>query len=284
VRYFLRKIGREPSAAMAQNLKRIESVSWLRMGGVFLEQLDDAAQHGVVRLAMNAGIPRLQAFSTIEHLLLRGKPAGRREAARALGEFQGADANALALKALADPDPQVQANILAHLRRRGIPGVLPRLLEMVDSRHAVVRKAARDSLVEFTFKRYLGAFEMLDEEVRHSTGTLVKKIDPQTIPLLREELQSPVRTRRLRGLAIVRAIDAVETLEELVIELLCDEDHLVRAEAAAALAMCPTQSSRGALENALSDRSPTVQEAARRSLHEQAMFTHWRESLADPRD
>jgi hypothetical protein len=284
VRYFLRKIGREPSAAVAQNLKRIESVSWLRMGGVFLEQLDEAAQHGVVRLVMSAGIARLQAFSTIESLLLHGKPAGRREAARALAEFHGADANALALKALDDTDPQVQANILGHLRRRGIPGVLPRLLEMVDSRHAAVRKAVRDSLVEFTFKRFVGAFDVLDEEVRHSSGMLVKKIDPQTLPLLRKEMQSPVRTRRLRGLAMARVMDAVEALEEVVIELLQDEDHLVRAQAAAALATCPTPSSRQALENALGDRSPTVQEAAKKSLHEQAMFADWRESLADPRD
>jgi len=284
VRYFLRKIGREPAAVVGQNLKRIESVSWLRMGGLLLEQLDDAAQHGAVRLAMSTGIPRSQAFAVIEYLLLRGKPAGRREAAQALAEFHGAEANALALTALDDPDPQVQANILAHLRRRGIPGVLPRLLELVDSRHAVVRKAARDSLVEFTFKRFLGTFDTLNDEARHRTGALVKKIDPQTIPLLREELQSAVRTRRLRGLAIARAIDAAEPLEPIIIQLLHDEDHLVRAEAVAALAICSTQSSRQALQTALGDRSPTVQEAARKSLHEQAIFTHWQQSLADAKD
>jgi HEAT repeat protein len=284
VRYFLRKIGREPAAAVGQNLKRITAVSWLRLGGMFLDQLDAAAQHGVVRLVMHSGVPRLPAFSALEHILLHGKPAGRREAARALAEFHGADANVLALKALDDPDAQVQANILAHLRRRGIPGALPRLLEMVDSRHAAVRKAARDSLIEFTFRRFLGAFDMLDEEVRRSTGLLVKKIDPQTSPLLREEMESVVRTRRLRALAIARAIEAVETLEEQVIELLHDEDHLVRAEAVAALAVCPTEASGRALENALSDRSPIVQEAAKKSIQERSTFSQWRESVADGRD
>ena len=39
---------------------------------------------------------------------------------------------------------------------------------MVDSPHAVVRKAARESLAEFSFRRYLAAFDMLDEEVRQA--------------------------------------------------------------------------------------------------------------------
>ena len=90
----------------------------------------------------------------------------------------------------------MQAHIVGQLRGRGIPGILPVLLEMVDSPHAVVRKAARESLAEFSFRRYVAAFEMLDDEVRQSTGMLVKKIDPQTVPLLREEMRSLVRTRR----------------------------------------------------------------------------------------
>jgi len=270
VRYLLRKIGREPSAVMAQNLKRIESIPWLRAGEQILDQLDDAAQHAAVRLAVGAGIPRAHAFAAIEFLLLSGKPAGRREAARALADFQGAEANALALKALDDPDPQIQANVLAQLRHRGIPGVLPRLVDMLDSRHAVVRKAARESLSEFTFKRFVAAFDMLEDEVRQSTGMLVKKVDPQTIPALREEMASPVRKRRLRGAAIAHTIEVAPHLEAEIVRLLQDEDHLVRAEAAAALAQCSSAASRLALEDALNDRSETVQEAAKKSLRMRA--------------
>ena len=284
VRYLLRKIGREPSAAAGQNLKRIESIAWLQLGEEFLEQLDDAAQHGTVQMVMTSGMPRLQAFSIIKDLLLYGKPGGRREAAKALERFSGAEANVLALKALDDPDPQVQANLAAQLRGRGIPGILPRLVEMVDSPHALVRRAARESLAEFSFKRFLAAFDMLDEEVRQSTGVLVKKIDRYAVSLLRDELESRLRTRRLRGLAITRAIDAVEQLEPVIIGLLHDEDHMVRVEAAVALGQCATQASRQALEDALSDSSTTVQEAARKGLDQQAQFRQWRENLSDPRD
>lgn len=284
VRYLLRKIGREPSSTVAQNLKHIKSIAWLRSGQTILGQLDDAAQHGAVQLVMGSRIPRLQAFSMIEFLVLQGKPGGRRAAAEALREYSGVEANNLVLRALDDPDPQVQAAAASQLRRRGIPGSLPRLVALVDSPHAVVRKAARENLEEFTFERFLRAFDMLDEEVRQSTARLVRKIDPQTIPRLEVEMKSRGRTRRLRGLAIAGTMGAVETLEPLVIELLQDEDHMVRAEAAAALAGCTSTASRRALQNALGDRSQTVQEAAAESLAEQARLTQWREKLSDPRD
>jgi HEAT repeat protein len=160
----------------------------------------------------------------------------------------------------------VQAAVLGHIRRRGIPGMLSRLIDLLESPHLVVRQAARKSLAEFSFKRFIGAFDMLDEVVRQSTGALVKKVDAHTVPLLQLELRSRVRTRRLRGLAIARSMDAVLELEPLIIELLKDEDHLIRAEAAAALAYSRSEESLRALEELLDDRSLVVQEAVHKSL------------------
>jgi len=268
VHYLMRKIGREPTTAMAVNLKKMTSIAWLGDCRRIMDQIDDAGQHSAVRLVLASGVPRQQALRLVETVLLHGKPGGRREAARALAEFQGADANNLAMSALADPDPQVQANVIPQLRGRGIPGVLPSLLEMVESPYPAVRKAARASLAEFSFKRFVAAFDMLDEEVRISTGLLVKKIDVQTIPLLNEELKSPIRTRRLRGLAIARTIDAVEGVQSAVIEMLQDEDHLVRMEAAVTLGKAASPAGVAALTEALNDKSEIVRQAAQRSLQE----------------
>ncbi len=272
VHYLMRKIGREPTNAMAPNLKRITAIPWLGDCRRIVDQLDDAGQHSAVRFVMCSGVPRQQAMIVVESVLLHGKPGGRREAARALAEFQGSEANALAKRALGDPDPQVQANIIPQLRARGIPGVLPTLLELIASPYAVVRKAARESLSEFNFKRFVAAFDMLDEDVRRSTGLLVKKIDPQSVLLLNDELKSPIRTRRLRGLTIARTIDAVESVEGSIIEMLGDEDHLVRLEAATALAAAATPAGVAALQEALSDSSEVVREAARRSLEEALQY------------
>jgi HEAT repeat protein len=215
---------------------------------------------------MASGIPRAQAFSLVEYLLVHGKPGGRRAAAEALDQFRGADANLLALEALDDEDPAVQARILVQLRGRGIPGALARLVEMVDSPHQLVRDAARNCLAEFSFARYLSSFDLLDEEVRASTGELVRKVDPQAPAMLRAELTSAVRSRRLRGLAMARALGLVEEAEDAIVRLLNDEDHLIRAEAASALGKCNSAAARRALARALADRSPAVQEAVRASL------------------
>lgn len=266
IAYLLRKIGREPSAVVAKNLKRITTVAWIDGRTGLVAELDDAAQHAAVRLVMASGVARDQAFEMIEHLLAEGRPGGRRAAAEALEQFSGAAANALALRALEDTDPYVQAAVARQLRRRGIPGALPRLLELVESSHAVVRGAVRESLTEFSANRFLAAWDMLEDEARHSTGALVKKIDPQTAPLLAAEMESKLRSRRLRAVAVARTIGSVAELEQSLVGLLEDEDHMVRAAAAEALAEGVTVTSRDALGRALADRSIAVQEAARRSL------------------
>ena len=199
VKHLLRKIGRDPSPDVAQNLKRIESVVWAQGGGELLDHLDDLAQEAAVRLVMLSGIPRASTFTVIEHLLLRGGPGGRRAAAEALEQFHGTEANALAIEALDDDDPEVQAIVVGRLRGRGIAGALGRLVGMLDSPQTIVRRAARRSLAEFTFPRFLATYDLLDDESRRSTGNLVKRVDPQTVPLLRAEMTSRMRTRRLRA-------------------------------------------------------------------------------------
>jgi HEAT repeat protein len=155
---------------------------------------------------------------------------------------------------------------LAQLRPRGIPGALAILLERIDSPHHVVREAARESLAEFNFKRFLAAYDMLEEDVRRSTGLLVKRIDAQAIPQLRQELSSTSGRRRKRGLAIARTLQAVDAVEDTICELLAEDDHLIRAEAAMALGDCDSATARAALELALEDNSVAVREAVVESL------------------
>ncbi len=233
-----------------------------------INSLDEAEQHSLVQMVMASGIKRLDVFKTIEHLLRYGKPGGRRAASVALARFNGAEANALALHALDDADPQVQAAILGQVRQRGIPGALLRLVEFADSPHEVVRQAARDSLGEFSFDRFLAAFDMLDDQVRQSTGELVRKINPEATAGLVEEMQSRSRTRRLRAVGVAISMGVVPDVEATIIELLADDDHVIRSEAARALGTSNSAISRQALREALLDRSIVVQESAERSLRQ----------------
>lgn len=266
VRLVLQRIGFEPAPLVAQNLRRMEIVSWLRDPSAALAGLDGTEQHTVVQFLMASGVKRTSAFQVIEHLVLHGQPAGRRAAVAALAEYNGVEANALAMRILDDPDPHTQAAVLGQIRRRGIPGALPRLMELVDSPYEVVRQAARDALAEFNFPHYLASFDLLEDEARRSTGVLVKKVDPLTLNLLADELRSASRTRRLRGLAIAEAMEVEPNVEALAIDLLASDDHTTRAAAARALGACRSAASREALRAALSDQSGVVVEAVRNSL------------------
>jgi len=266
VEHLLRKVGTEPSNAVAHNLRRIENIAWLQSEEVILQRLDEAAQRAAVALAVRSGVNRRAVFKMLESLLLRGKPSGRIAAAESLADFNGAEANALAMRALEDSEPEVQAKILPQLRQRGIPGAVGKLIELLESPHTVVRAAARESLAEFSFKRFVAAYDMLDDEVRRSTGEMVGKVDADAAALLVEELNAPARSRRLRGLSMAAAMGLAPRIEFDLHERLLDEDHLVRAEAARVLALCDTPDTHDVLREALTDRSLIVREAAEASL------------------
>lgn len=266
VNALLRKTGQEPSAAVRRNLTRIEHFAWLQPGDTLLDELGDDAQFAAVQLVMASGMKRLEAFETIAHLALHGRRVGRRAAAAALAQFHGNEANQVALKALEDDDPLVQAAVADQLRERGIPGAVSLLLRLTDHPQPPVREAARRSLAEFSFTRYLASFDALEEQVRRSTGALVRKVDPSAAPLLLDEMTAPSRRRRIRGLQAAEAMQIVPDIEETVVALLSDEDHLVRLEAARALAQGTSVDACLALRAAEGDTSVTVREAAAESL------------------
>ncbi len=266
IHHLLRRVGYEPSSTAGANLRRIESFAWVQEAPELLDRLDDACQHAAIQLLMASGMKRFDVFPIIDRVLEFGKVGGRRASALALAEFKGTDANRLLIRALRDSDPEVQANVLVQLRQKGFPGAMATLIALLDSRHEIVRHEARNSLSEFTFRRYLTSFDMLDDEVKASTGRLVKKVDLSTVGELVNEMEAPARSRRLRALEIAVCIGCVSELEESIIDLLADEDHFVRAEAASALRCCDTKSTRNALREKLLDNSLVVQEAAEQSL------------------
>jgi HEAT repeat protein len=264
----LRRIGFEPSSGAKANLKRMQRLDWLQRDLARLTTMDDAAQHAAVQVAKISGIGRDDALAVIKLLVHNGKPVGRRAAVAALGEFQGADANQLVLRALEDHDPHVRAAALTQLRHRGLPGTMATLIEALDSPHEIIRTAARDCLSEFNFARYLAAFDAMEDEVRRSTGQLVTKVEPRTPRMLVEELQAPTRSRRLRAIAMAEAMLLVPAVEDELHKLLADEDHMIRAASAAALAQSPSERTRQMLREALLDTSVAVHNAAEHALEE----------------
>lgn len=278
VKHLLARIGEAPSPAVAVNLKRIDAIDWIRGRPAMLEEFDGPSQLSAVKLGMGSGMKRWDSFMMLDYLVSNGKPAGRMAATVALGELHGAQANAAVQRALGDSEPEVRAAALSQIRHRGITGALAKLIAALDSPHECERLAARGSLSEFTLPRLIAAFDHLDDDVRFSTGQLVRKVDPNCDALVRVELESPSRTRRLRGIGATVALGLVTEMEERLIDLLGhDEDHLVRQNAARALGQANSTAAVEALQAAQRDRNVPVQSAARESL--EALLMH--QDLAD---
>ena len=181
IRNLLRKIGFAPSAAASANLKRVDSICWVRHDDGLIDQLNDAEQHSLVQLIVASSMKRLEAFKTIDYLIRHGKPGGRVAAAEALAQF-GARANALALVALESGDPAMQAAVVPQLRQRGIPVRSSRLVEQLDSPHEIVRQAARRALAEFSVRT--GSWRLtICSTTKYAAPprALVRKIDPAAL-------------------------------------------------------------------------------------------------------
>lgn len=243
----LGRLGDAPSPAVGDNLRRIDSLPWATPAQGTLDALDGDGQRRAVTALLATALAEAAKLAAIEHLAHRGHPAARRAAVAALAGVRSPEATQLVLQAVTSDDPEVQAAALAQLRPRDVPRAIPLLVERIHSPHEAVRRAVRESLSEFRFERYMAGFDALSEEVRRTTGRLVKQIDPEAVARLRTEMASPSRLRRIRGIQMAQAMDAAGELEHELIARLDDEDYLVRTEAGRALAACDTPTARAAL-------------------------------------
>jgi HEAT repeat protein len=254
------------NAALAKNLSRIRSFACLASVDAIGKRYSPGEQAAAMRLVSMTGAQEESKLDFAAALLARGSQSARVAACEALAPIAGQRSNDLVLAALADPDPHVQAAATRQLRDRHIPGSMAKLIELVASPHAEVQAAARESLSEFTFENYLARYETLDDDARRQTGGLVATVDVNAPQHLRQEMASLVRRRRLRAIEMADAMGLTARVSDALVERLSDEDHLVRAAAADALAGCSAFDVRDALLGALNDRSYAVQNAARNSL------------------
>ena len=266
VQHLLTSVDSGKIDSLRRTLKQLEHIAWIAADREILQRLDGPQSEVAVAFVLASGVRRTDAFEFLRNLLRWGQPDARRAACAGLVGFSGGAANDLVLQALSDECPTVQAEAARQLRPRGIPGALSRLVGLLDSPHAVVQEAARQSLSEFSFDRYRAAFDFLANESRVTAGEIVKKVDVTLPEELRRDLLSMARARRLRAIEMTTASGTAQSVERELINNLEDEDHLVRAAAALALGQSGSDASRAALRTALADRSVVVQLAARESL------------------
>lgn len=268
VGYLAQSVGPNPSRAVAESLQRIRNIAWAVPEHPLFGELDDAVQDGVVQILVQSALDREQVMAVLAYLARQGQPGGRRAAIRALRDFDQPGVDQLVVDALADPFPGVRAEAIAQVRQRHILGALSMLVRMVDDPDEEVRKALKTAMPEFSFRQFLSNFDGMAAEQRQVAGALVVKIDDDCRAQILHQLNRPSPVGRRRAVLAALAMGMVSKLEERIIELLSDEDHIVRVAAATALADCKSVPSWEALRDALLDRSYVVQEAAEGSLQQ----------------
>jgi HEAT repeat protein len=270
VRFLLGHVGERLSHRAIQMLGRLEKVAWLAPGHPALLALDAEGVGRAIRFLSLCGLRRQERFDVLADLVDHAPPGGREAAVNELAQLNGEDVNRLLLRCADDVDPGVQAAATSRLRSRCIPGALGLLLSKLESPHEAVRQAAREALNEYRFSRFLAAFDQLDEAACRRAGQLIKKIDPETVPLLRAEFDSPGRSHRLRALRIAETMELIDDVQGKLVELLGDdaEDGVVRTEAARLLAGSTSASVIQALETALSGANARVRSQAELSLEQ----------------
>ncbi len=266
LRQLFRRIGRDPTKTIRNNIRKMDKCGWLVRGPGLLEALTEAEQAGAATWAAFSGMDRDAALEVVAYLVRNGGVMTRRTAVGLLSEFDVPAADELILLAAHDEDPQVRALAAPLLRQHKIAGGMQRLLEMVDSANEMEQEAARQALEEFRFANFLEVFDSLSEAARVTTGMLVKRVDRTALKQLSDECQAKERSRRRRALEIIVAMQAISELHWDVSQLLHDEDEFLRVDAVRAIAKSDIPETRAALRTVLSDPSPLVRQVAEEAL------------------
>jgi len=264
--YLLHDFGSPVPLRVLENFKRLSSVAWLDEQRDALLELDGRAQAGAVEIANSGAVGRTTLLSLLTFLLGSGQPEGRRASCSALADFHDRRVTQLVVATLQDPDPRVQAAAVKQLRQRGVPKAMERLITLVDDPAPEVRDAARSSLREFSFVRYRGSFDSMDEESRQKIGSLVAKVDLSAPQRLGELLGAPSVSTKLRALEMVAAMGAADSVIEHLAPLVEHADPAVRIEAVATLGTCRHTDPLPLLHEAEQDPVLYVREAASRSI------------------
>ena len=170
-----------------------------------------------------------------------------------------------------DPEPAIARTALWHLIHVDYAG-LPRILaDLVNSRHAAIRKVASKHLAPLGFERYWDAWAKLDPKRRVAAGRALIKIDDDFHRHLANKLASHDADKRLRALGIIATLNQGCFFEEVLLDLCGSADPRIVASAVKALSGCTSGPTRQTLELALQHDDTRIRANAIEALsHTQA--------------
>lgn len=263
---FLEAVGFPASPRTLANAGRVKKWELLENPTDQWYRMPPTAQAVAVQLVAASRFSRRTKLAIFDALLDAAAPLARMTVCDALGHLELPEAAERLERLLADADPHVVATASKALRRHGNADAVGSLADLLDHSDQAVRELARTGLKDFTFLRFLGQFDTLDEAKRSQFGRIVAETDPSATDQLRRELGAATLSRKLRALQMAAATGMVDALLDVVLKQAGHQDAAVRAEALQALGSATSDRAREALERAADDSNALVRKRAAQAL------------------
>lgn len=262
----LRWVPKRWTNTQERNLRQIEQHPWARGGYEALELIPEELQPPLMEFVSATGLSRDDKKDIRQWVVRHGCPSARNIAIELLGELDSGTVQEVVLGGLDSEDPDVQAWATGQLRSQHIPDALQKLINLLDSPEAIVQSVARQELQGFNLDCLLAKFESMSPQARKNGAGLLEKIDPDYLTKLVHEYHHAIRRRRVRALRATLAFGWQQKVLPAVLDMLKDDDTLIRRTTVEILEHAPTAKTIAALVALKDDPSERVRETVEQTL------------------
>lgn len=272
--HVLRAFPKRLSENQQKNFKQLTRMVWIANELLPLEAIPTGLHEPLSDFVQATGMNLDDKIEIQKWLLVNGSMPGRQAATQILEAIAPESVRGILFGSLDSENEDVQVWATGQLRAQGVPEAIRLLIERLDNPLPAVREAAREELASFDLSLVLNLFEHLDRNVCLRVGALMRKIDPGCTQKLLDEINQPIRRRRIRAARAAEALGLAPDVERGLLAMLSDEDSIVRRIAAELLVCVPSPEVIVGLTALLQDASPRVRDAAERSLAEIGRSRH----------
>lgn len=267
VRKLLETVGPNPAMEKRDALKRFKNFDWFTPDNPELPTIVESLESSAVQLLMSVDFPKDRILGLHRFFLARGSVPVRRASSDALRRLAGGEVDKLLLEHVNDSDPVTAATIFRILKTRGAPELDQQFIRLVERPEEEIRAAIYDMVPELHADSFASRIGQLPPETVRKLGPYVRRIDPNTLKTIADDLLSPIPVRRSSACALAEATGFATDFTDRLIELVDkDAETSVRVAALSALGTVMTKEAVEVIKAFLEDRSMGIREAAATAL------------------
>lgn len=263
---FLQSLDYPASPRILENVGRLRRLPLLEKPSVDWFTLGSESQCLAVQLVAASKFSRRTKLAILNKILDEGAPTARIAACESLVAIELPEVVQRLESLLEDSDPKLVVAAATALRRKGYTGAIETLAGLLQHRDADVRTAAKTGLRDFTFLRYVGEFDRMNDALKSKLGQIVRDTDATATQQLERELKAASLHRKLRGMQMAASMQMADQVLDTLVGHTTHPDAAIRAEAIATLSTTGDPTARRAIAQTLHDANALVRNRAAQAL------------------